>query len=90
MFANNSYAKVWEKKENRIRISISRKKKDSEDFTETFSGWVACYSKAAEKLADIEAGARVQLLNVGVENSYNKETKETRYYFKCFDLELAK
>lgn len=89
MFANNSYAKVWEKKDNRIRISISRKN-DKDEFVEKFAGWVSCYSKAAEKLADIEAGARVQLLNVGVENSYNKETKETHYYFKCFDLELAK
>jgi hypothetical protein len=93
MFSNNSYAKVWEvtektnektgKTTKQMRISTSRKNDDG-TYTQDFGGFVVLRGKAAEKpIADND---RIQLLNVGVTNSYDKAKDTTYTNFICFDF----
>ena len=95
-FTNNSYAKVWDirqvegKNAYDVRITISRKMKESNEYRDEFSGFVRFYGEAYKQAAaKLQKGDRIKLLSVGVENTYNKDTKETRYYFKVFAWEPA-
>ena len=95
-FSNNSYAKVWDirRVEGRnaldVRISITRKMKESDEYREEFSGFVRFYGEAFKQAeTKLQKGDRIKLLSVAVESSYNKDTKETRYYFKVFAWEPA-
>ena len=95
-FTNNAYAKVWDIREVEgknaydVRISITRKMKDSDEYRDEFSGFVRFYGEAYKQAAaKLQKGDRIKLLSVGVENTYNKETKETKYYFKVFAWEPA-
>lgn len=95
-FTNNSYAKVWDIREVEgknaydVRITITRKMKDSDEYRDEFSGFVRFYGEAYKQaVTKLQKGDRIKLLSVGVENTYNKETKETKYYFKVFAWEPA-
>lgn len=96
-FRNNCYATVWEvskanpekKQPNKIRISISRKEKDTNNYVQDFSGYVACYGDSVKLLDSLQPKDRVRLINTDVSSSYNKETKTTYYNFKVYDMEKA-
>ena len=96
MFANNNYAKVWkiypkEKKDQKyttVQLSTSRKDKGKSTYTKDFSGYVRLIGKAEEKAADLEAQDTIKLIQTGVTNTYNKETKQTYTTYVCFDFEF--
>lgn len=74
----------------KCRISISRKKKDSSEYEEDFSGYVAFVgTAAAKKAACLKEGARIKLGDVDTTTKYDKEKKTTYYNFKCFSFEDA-
>ena len=92
-FRTGSYAKVWEitpvyETSTKCRISISRKKKDSDEYEEEFSGYVLFIgTAAAKKAACLNVGTRIKLGDVDVSSKYDKEKKQTFYNFKCFSFE---
>lgn len=92
-FRTGVYAKVWEvtpiyETSTKCRISISRKKKDSDEYEEEFSGYVLFIgTAAAKKAACLKVGARIKLGDVDVTSKYDKEKKQTFYSFKCFSFE---
>lgn len=94
-FREGAYAKVWDirpvegKNATDIRITISSKLKDSNEFRDDFSGFVRLYGNAHTKAGTLQKKDKIKLLSTGVNNSYNAETKETRYYFNVFDYETA-
>lgn len=75
MLKIGSFVKVWDKSETGMRISTGYKKKDTEEYVTTFSGWVTCkYGPAKEKLASVETGARIKVLDMGNETFKNEKT----------------
>lgn len=96
MFANNNFAKVWKifpknKAEQRytdVQLSTSRKDKKTNQYVTDFSGYVRMVGSAEEKAAELEAQDRIKLVQVGVSNSYDKEKKETKTQFVCFDFDF--
>lgn len=94
-FSNGSYAKVWEvkpvdgKDQTDLRISVSSKNKATGEYKTDFSGFVRCYSNAAQVAKKLKQGDRIKIVSANVTNSYNKEKNETKYYFSLFAIELA-
>lgn len=95
-FKTGAYAKVWEVKKisdvnTQLRISTSRKKKDTGEYEQDFSGFVSCLgADAARKAMSLKAGSdRIKLGNVEVTTRYNKEKKTTYTNFYVFTFELA-
>ena len=95
MFANNSYAKVWkifpkekpEQKFTMIQVSTSKKNKQTNKYETDFSGYVRLIGDAEKKAPDLQAEDRIKLLNIGVTNKYDKESRKTTTNHLCFDFE---
>lgn len=107
MFANNSYVSVWKVDKGTrgngnyydVRISSSRKRKDTGEYETDFSGFVRFAGKAADVVAPFDGQdshnngnkpiTRLKLINVGVSNSYNSEKKITYWNPVVFEAEEA-
>lgn len=93
-FRSGAWATVWEVKPisntaTDIRISISRKDKDSGEYVQDFSGFVRCIgTAAASKAAKLQERDRIKLGDTDVSTNYNKEKGVTYTNFKMFSFEL--
>lgn len=92
MFSAGSFAKLWEirKREEKytdIRISTSRKNKDTGEYEQDFGDFARLVGKAHEAAEDLNDGDRFKIIKCGVENRYNKEKKVTYYNFVIFEIE---
>ena len=93
-FRTGAYAKVWEvtpmsDTSTKVRMSISRKNKQSGEYEQDFSGFVlASGTAAAKKAAGLKEGNRIKLGDVDVTTKYDKEKKVTYTNFKMFSFEL--
>ncbi len=91
-FRVGSYAKVWKVEPKTdtntvVRISISRKNKNSGEYEQDFSGFVSFVGTvAAKKAANLKAGDRIKLGDVDVTTSYNSEKKISYTNYKAFDF----
>ena len=92
-FRNEGYATVWSTERisdgvTKVRISTSRKNKDTNEYERDFSGFVRFVGKdvAARALA-LHEKDRIKLGNVEVTTSYNKEKKIEYVNYTCFDFE---
>ena len=93
MFSAGSFAKLWEirKREEKytdIRISTSRKNKDTGEYEQDFGDFARLVGKAHEAADHLEDGDRFKIVKCGVENHYNKEKKVTYYNFVIFEIEM--
>lgn len=93
-FRTGSFAKVWEvtpmsDTSTKVRMSISRKNKQTGEYEQDFSGFVvAVGTAAASKAAKLKEGDRIKLGDVDVSTSYNKEKGVTYTNFKMFSFEV--
>lgn len=91
-FRNNCYATVWNvypwsDTSTSIKVTISKKMKDSGEYKVDFSGIVNCYgTDLAAKVAKLKEGERVKLDEVDVFSTYDKESKEVKTRFVCYKL----
>lgn len=92
MLRNGCYAKVWKINMDRqnpsLQITVSRKNKQTNEYKQTFGGFVDCLFDAKEKASQLTEGCTIKVLEMGIENSYNKETKVTNTFVKLMDFEL--
>lgn len=93
-FRTGAYAKVWEVKpfsdtSVKLRLSVSRKNKQTGEYEQDFSGYVnAVGTAAAKKAACLKEGDRIKLGDVDVTTKYDGEKKTTYTNFKLFSFEL--
>lgn len=92
-FRTGSFAKVWEvtpvsDTSTKLRISVSRKNRQTEDWEEDFSGFVWCYGTAiAKKAAQLKKGSRIKIGDCDVTTRYDGVKKITYTNFKLFSFE---
>lgn len=76
-FRTGAYAKVWEVKpfsdtSVKLRLSVSRKNKQTGEYEQDFSGYVnAVGTAAAKKAACLKEGDRIKLGDVDVTTKYD-------------------
>lgn len=85
------WAKVW-KCENRgnyheLQISVSKKDKNTGEYTRDYAGFVRCIGYAHNKANDIVPGDSIRITNFDVSNSYSKEKNITYTKVAVFDIE---
>lgn len=94
-FRTGAYAKVWEVSpmsdtSTKIRISISRKNKQSGEYEQDFSGFILCIGTAAAKKASLlHEGSRIKIGDCDVTTKYDAAKKATYTNFKIFSFEDA-
>lgn len=93
-FRTGAYAKVWEVKPvsdtmTKLRISISRKNKQSGEYEQDFADFVSAVgTAAAKKAAGLKEGDRIKLGDVDVSNRYDKEAKVKYVNYKLFSFDI--
>lgn len=92
-FRTGSWCKVWqiEPKSDtatQLRVSISRKNKQTGEYEQDFSGFVSCIGQAsAKKAAKLAEGDRIKLGDIDVTTTYNRETKVQYVNYKVFSFQ---
>lgn len=93
-FREGAYAHVWEVNQRTpritsVRISISKKNKETGAYDTDFSGFVSVVgSEPAARALELKEGMNIKLGSVDVTNSYNKETRKSYTNFVVFDFEV--
>ena len=91
-FRTGAFAKIWEVKpisdtNVRLRLSVSRKNKQTNEYEQDFSGFVtAVGTAAAKKAASLKEGDRIKLGDVDVSTRYDADKKTTYTNFKLFSF----
>lgn len=94
-FRTGSYATVWnvETKTDtwtKLKISVSRKNKDTGEYEDEFNGFVDCFGTAvASKAASLQPRDRIKLGDIDVKNSYDKEKGVGHTNFQMFSFDRA-
>ena len=92
MFSVGAYAKIWEIKAinanySDIRISTSKKDKNTGEYTQDFGGYVRMVGQAHEQMSYLSEKDSFKIVRCGVENRYDKEKKTTYNNFVIFEIE---
>jgi len=93
-FRTGAYAKVWEitpirDNSTKLRISTSRKNKQTGDFEQDFSGFVLCFgTSAAQKAAKLNKGDRIKLGDCDVTTKYDKDRRITYTNYALFSFDV--
>lgn len=93
-FRPGAYATVWSVEPvsetyTKIRISINRKIKGTDDYEQDFSGFVACVgTAAARKAALLKERDKIKLGDTDLSTKYDKEKKITYWNPKLFSFEV--
>lgn len=91
-FRKDAWATCWsvEVKSDtltQVRLSTSRKDKQTEEYVQDFSGFVAFVgSVAAKKAASLKEKDRIKLGDVEVTTKYDKGKEVTYTNFKCYNF----
>jgi len=94
-FRKGAYATVWsvEEKNDRwtkIKISVSKKIQDTDEYEQEFGGFVDCLGTAcAGKAAKLKERDRICLGDVDVSTKYDKEKKVMYTNFRMFSFKMA-
>lgn len=93
-FRTGAFAKIWEVKpisdtNVKLRLSVSRKNKNTDEYEQDFSGFVnAVGTAAAKKAAALKEGDRIRLGDVDVTTRYDGEKRITYTNFRLFSFDV--
>ena len=98
-FHEGAFATVWEITNqgdnfSKVRLSISRKDKKSDEYVTDFNGFVGLVGEANKKLGLIDSAlssgdrCRIKIGACDVSNKYNKD-EGREYNFTMFDFEMS-
>lgn len=93
-FRNGAYATIWEVKAGKgnysdVRLSTSKKNKQTEQYETDFSGFVRFIGTAHQNAGSLKEKDRIRIGDCEVTNSYDKEKKVTYTNFAVFSFENA-
>lgn len=93
-FRKDAWASVWSVEEGRgntmkVRISTSRKNKETDEYEQDFSGFCTFIGNAKAKAEKLKPKDRIKLGDVDVTTWYNKEKGVEYVTYKVFDFETS-
>lgn len=93
-FRNGAFCKCWSVEPGKgnftkVRMSVSRKNRDTGVYEQDFSGFVMMIGQAHAKAQKLKEGDRIKLGDVDVTTTYDKERSREYVNYKCFDFEMA-
>ena len=93
-FRSNTFATVWSVEPGKgnftnVRLSISRKNRDTDQYEDEFSGFCMFIGEARAKAEKLKERDRIKLGDVDVTRRYDKEKQKEYYTFKVFSFEMA-
>ena len=94
-FRQNGYASIWSVEPSktgnttRVRISTSRKNKQTGEYEQDFSGFCTFIGPAHEMAAHLKEKDRIKILECDVGTTYDKEKKVEYVNYKVFSFEMA-
>lgn len=93
-FRPGAFATCWSVEEGKgkftnVRLSISRKNKDTGEYEDEFSGFCMFIGEARAKAERLKERDRIKLGDVDVTRRYDKEKQKEYYTFKVFSFEMA-
>lgn len=91
-FRTGNYATIWEVKAGNgnytdVRLSTSKKNKQTEQYETDFSGFVRFIGTAHQNAASLSEKDRIKIGECEVTNSYNKEKNVTYTNYAVFSFE---
>lgn len=93
-FRTGAYAKVWEVSpmsdtSTKVRMSVSRKNKQSGEYEQDFSGFVLCIgTAAAKKAAQLHEGSRIKIGDCDVTTKYDEQKRLHIPISRCSPLKM--
>lgn len=93
-FRKDAYATVWGVEEGKgnslkVRLSVSRKNRETQQYETEFSGFCSFIGTAKAKGEKLKERDRIKLGDVDVTTWYNKEKNVDYTMFKVFDFDYA-
>lgn len=76
-------------KSTKVRLSSSKKNKETNKWEQDFSGFCSFIGKANAHASELQERDRIKLLSCDVGTTYDKEKKVTYTNFKVFDFETV-
>ena len=93
-FRKDAWATCWDTEVKsdtmtQVRLSTSRRDKQTGEYVQDFSGFVAFIgTAAAKKAATLKEKDRIKLGDVEVTTKYDPDKKVTYTNFKCYNFEM--
>lgn len=93
-FRTGAYATVWEVKQGKgnysdVRMSTSKKNKQTDQYETDFSGFVRFIGTAHQNASNLKERDRIKIGDCEVTNHYDKEKKITYTNYAVFSFENA-
>ena len=94
-FRQDGFMTVWSVEPSksgnttRVRLSSSRKNKNTDEWEQDFSGFCTFIGEAHKAAARLKERDRIKILECDVGTTYNKEKKTEYVNYKVFDFEMA-
>lgn len=93
-FRNGAYATVWEVRNGNgnwmdVKLSTSKKSRQSGEYETDFSGFVRFIGDAASRVAYLGERSRIKIGECDVTNHYSKEKGVTYTNYAVFSFEVA-
>lgn len=93
-FRSGAFATCWSVEQGKgnftnVRLSISRKNKDTDQYEDEFSGFCMFIGEARAKAERLKERDRIKLGDVDVTRRYDRERQKEYYTFKVFSFEMA-
>lgn len=93
-FRTGAYATIWQVKQGKgnytdVRLSISKKNRQTNEYEQDFSGFVRFIGTAHQRASSLKEKDRIKIGDCEVTNSYDKEKNITYTNFAVFSFEDA-
>ena len=73
----------------KVRLSTSKKNRDTGEYEQDFSGFVMMIGRANAKAQRLQEGDRIKLGEIDVTTTYNRDQGKEYVNYKCFDFDPA-
>lgn len=94
-FRANAYATVWSIEEQKggnttkVRLSVNRKNKQTEQYEQDFSGFCMFIGPAHEAASKLKEQDRIKITECDVSTRYDKEKEKEYVSYKVFGFEFV-